>query len=70
MKRMKNPYASKIKKPITILSNPKKASVPLAEVFAKPEKNPKWTAAYERADIEVRKTIQIAKVRKKTRTNI
>ncbi len=42
-----------------------KAGIPLDEVFAKAEKDPKWKAAYDKADIEVRIAIQIAKAREK-----
>ncbi|MCX5791789.1 MAG: helix-turn-helix transcriptional regulator [Elusimicrobia bacterium] len=42
-----------------------KASVSLDEVFAGSEKDPQWKAAYEKADIEVRLAIQIAKARAK-----
>lgn len=40
-----------------------KASVSLDEVFAKSEKDPRWAAAYAKADIEVRLALQIAKAR-------
>ena len=43
----------------------KKAGMSLDEVFARSEKDPKWAAAYEQADIEVRMAIQIAKARQK-----
>ena len=42
-----------------------KASVPLNEVFAKSEKDPRWKAAYKEADIEVRTAVQIAKARER-----
>lgn len=41
----------------------KKASVPLDGVFARSEKDPRWAAAYAKADIEVRLALQIAKAR-------
>ncbi|MFI5345994.1 MAG: helix-turn-helix domain-containing protein [Elusimicrobiota bacterium] len=41
------------------------ASVSLDEVFSISEKDPKWAAAYEKAGIEVRVAIQIAKARQK-----
>jgi ribosome-binding protein aMBF1 (putative translation factor) len=45
----------------------KKAGMMLDEVFAHSEKDPKWAAAYEQADIEVRMAIQIAKARQKAK---
>ena len=42
-------------------------SVSLDEVFAEAEKSPKWKAAYEKADIEVRMAIQIAQARERAR---
>ena len=45
----------------------KKAGMLLDEVFADSEKDPKWAAAYEKADIEVRMAIQIAKARQKAK---
>lgn len=45
----------------------KKASMSLDEVFAHSEKDPKWAVAYEKADIEVRMAIQIAKARQKAK---
>lgn len=45
----------------------KKAGMLLDEVFAHSEKDPKWAAAYEKADIEVRMAIQIAKAREKAK---
>lgn len=42
-----------------------KASVSLDEVFSGSEKDPRWKAAYARADIEVRTAIQIAKARER-----
>jgi len=41
----------------------KKAGIPLYEVFAEAEKDPRWKEAYEKADIEVRLALQIAKAR-------
>ncbi len=43
----------------------KKAGITLDEVFSKSEKDPRWAAAYEKAGIEVRMAIQIAKARQK-----
>ncbi|PCI39217.1 MAG: transcriptional regulator [Elusimicrobia bacterium] len=37
----------------------------LDEVFSKSEKSPKWKAAYEKADIEVKLAIQIAQARER-----
>lgn len=45
----------------------KKAGIPLGEVFAGSEKDPRWAEAYAKADIEVRLSIQIAKAREKAR---
>ncbi len=45
----------------------KKAGMLLDEVFAHAEKDPKWASAYEKADIEVRMAIQIAKARQKAK---
>jgi ribosome-binding protein aMBF1 (putative translation factor) len=45
----------------------KAAAISLDEVFASAEKSPKWKAAYEKADIEVRMAIQIAKARERAR---
>lgn len=45
----------------------KKAGMLLDEVFADSEKDPRWAAAYEKADIEVRMAIQIAKARQKAK---
>ncbi len=42
-----------------------KAAISLDEVFAGSERDPRWKAAYEKADIEVRIAIQIAKARGK-----
>jgi ribosome-binding protein aMBF1 (putative translation factor) len=42
-----------------------KLGVPLDEVFAESEKDPRWAEAYAKADIEVRLAIQIAKARAK-----
>ena len=44
-----------------------KASVPLDEVFARSEKDPRWKAAYEKAGIEVRLAVQIARARERAR---
>lgn len=41
----------------------KRAGIPLDEVFAGAEKDPRWKEAYEKADIEVRLALQIAKAR-------
>ena len=43
----------------------KRAGVPLDEVFAGSEKDPRWKEAYAEADIEVRLALQIAKARAK-----
>lgn len=43
----------------------RKAGIPLDEVFAGSEKNPRWKAAYAKADIEVRIAVQIAKARER-----
>jgi ribosome-binding protein aMBF1 (putative translation factor) len=45
----------------------KKAGLPLDEVFALSEKDPRWAAAYEEAGIEVRMAVQIAKARQKAK---
>jgi DNA-binding XRE family transcriptional regulator len=45
----------------------KRAGIPLDEVFAGAEKDPRWAAAYAKADIEVRLALQIAKAREKAR---
>jgi ribosome-binding protein aMBF1 (putative translation factor) len=45
--------------------NRNKAGISLDEVFSKAEKDLKWKAAYDKADIEVRIAIQIAKAREK-----
>ena len=45
----------------------KKAALTLDEVFAGSEKDPRWKAAYEQADIEVRLAIQITKARGRAR---
>ena len=42
-----------------------KAAMSLEEVFSGSEKDPRWKAAYEKADIEVRMAIQIAKARER-----
>jgi ribosome-binding protein aMBF1 (putative translation factor) len=44
-----------------------KLGVPLDEVFAESEKDPRWAKAYAEADLEVRLAIQIAKAREKAR---
>jgi ribosome-binding protein aMBF1 (putative translation factor) len=44
-----------------------KAAISLDEVFAKSEKDPRWKAAYEKAGVEVRLAIQIAKARQRAR---
>lgn len=44
-----------------------KAGIPLDEVFAGSEKDPRWAEAYAKADIEVRLAIQIAKAREKAK---
>ena len=41
--------------------------VPLDEVFAESEKDPRWAEAYAKADIEVSLALQIAKARQKAR---
>ncbi|MGD9642875.1 MAG: helix-turn-helix transcriptional regulator [Elusimicrobiales bacterium] len=41
----------------------KRAGIPLDEVFSGAEKDPRWKEAYEKADIEVRLALQIAKAR-------
>lgn len=41
----------------------KKAGIPLDEVFAGAETDPRWKEAYAKADIEVRLALQIAKAR-------
>ena len=43
----------------------KKAGMSLDEVFSKSEKDPSWATAYEKAGIEVRMAIQIAKARER-----
>lgn len=45
----------------------KRTGIPLDEVFAGAEKNPRWKEAYAEADIEVRLALQIAKARAKAR---
>ena len=45
----------------------KRAGIPLDEVFAGTEKDPRWKAAYAKADIEVRLALEIAKARAKAR---
>lgn len=44
-----------------------KAGVPLDEVFARSEKDPRWKAAYAKAGIEVRLAVQIARARERAR---
>lgn len=41
------------------------AGIPLAEVFAESETDPRWEAAYAKANIEVRTALQIAKARER-----
>jgi len=43
----------------------RKAGIPLDEVFARSENDPRWKAAYEEAAIEVRMAVQIAKARER-----
>lgn len=43
----------------------RKAGVSLDEVFAGSEKDPRWKAAYAKADVEVRMAIQIAQARER-----
>lgn len=43
----------------------KRAGMPLDEVFAGAEKDPRWRLAYDKADIEVRLAVEIAKNRAK-----
>ena len=43
----------------------KKAGIALDEVFSGSEKDPRWRAAYAKADVEVRMAIQIAKARER-----
>ncbi len=45
----------------------KRAGIPLDEVFAGAEKDPRWKGAYAKADIEVLLALQIAKARAKAR---
>jgi len=45
----------------------KKAGMSLEEVFSISKKDPRWGAAYEKADIEVRMAIQIAQARQRAR---
>lgn len=45
----------------------KRAGIPLDEVFAGSEKDPRWKEAYAKADIGVRLALQIAKARAKAR---
>jgi len=44
----------------------KKSALSLDEVFAGSEKDPRWKAAYAKADIEVRLALQIEKARVKS----
>ena len=46
---------------------PRRVGIRLEEVFARGERDPRWKGAYEKADIEVRMAIQIAKAREKAR---
>jgi len=43
--------------------------VPLDEVFAESEKDPRWKAGYAKAGVEVRLAIAIAQAREKARLN-
>lgn len=45
----------------------KRTGIGLDEVFAGSERDPRWKAAYARADVEVRMAIQIAKARERAR---
>ena len=45
----------------------RKAGIPLNEVYAGAEKDPRWKEAYAKADIEVRLALQIAKARTKAK---
>ena len=45
----------------------RKAGIPLDEVFAGAEKDPRWKEAYAAADIKVRLALEIAKARTKAR---
>lgn len=45
----------------------KRAGISLDEVFSGSERDPRWKAAYARADVEVRMAIQIAKARGRAR---
>ncbi len=44
-----------------------RASIPLDEVFAEAKKDPRWAAAYRKADIEVRMSIQITLARQRAK---
>ena len=45
----------------------KRAGIPLDEVFAGAESDPRWKEAYAKADIEVRLALQIARARAKAK---
>ncbi|MDA8244509.1 MAG: helix-turn-helix transcriptional regulator [Elusimicrobia bacterium] len=45
----------------------KKTGIPLDDVFAGAEKDPRWAPAYAQADVEVRLAIQIARARERAR---
>lgn len=45
----------------------RKAGVPLDEVFALAEQDPRWQDAYAKADVDVRMAVQIARAREKAR---
>ncbi|MCX5789307.1 MAG: helix-turn-helix transcriptional regulator [Elusimicrobia bacterium] len=45
----------------------RKSAIALDEVFARSERDPRWKAAYAKADVEVRMAIQIAKARERAR---
>ena len=45
------------------------AGVPLDELFAESEKDPRWAAAYAKAGVEVRLALQISRIRAKARLN-
>lgn len=45
----------------------RRAAISLDEVFAGSERDPRWKAAYARADVEVRMAIQIARARERAR---
>ena len=44
-------------------------NISLNEVFAESEKDPRWKAAYAKADLEVRLALQIEKARERARLN-